>query len=522
MFKQILRSTTIIGKLTLLSRLLGYLRDMLIARLFGASFATDAFFIAFKIPNLFRRFFAEGAFSNAFIPVLTEYKEKHDRKSLSEFLNAQFGALSTVLGLVVTIGILISPFVIMVFAPGFERESDRYLLSVELLKITFPYLVFISLTALLASVLNVFGKFAIPAFTPALLNISIITVAIFLSPLLSEPIYSLAIGVFIGGILQLALQYLSVRKLGLHLTLNLGFKHDGVKRVFKHDGVKRVFKLMIPGIIGGSVAQLNILIDSIIASFLVAGSISWLYYSDRIIELPLGIFGIALATAILPSLSKLAINSEFKKFNNAVRHSINWALFLSIPSASGIILLAEPIIISLFHYGEMTTNDVQQCIKSLRAYAIGLPAFILIKVLVTTYFATKDMVTPVKIAVIALVVNTILNLFLMQYFGHTGLALATSIAAWLNASLLFIFLKTSEGKFTKEGVFNCLRILIASVIMLTVLSWSIPNTTFNVEIAFWLRFFYLFCLIVIGCISYLIVSIVLGMNKGKIHRLYGI
>ena len=170
----------------------------------------------------------------------------------------------------------------------------------------------------------------------------------------------------------------------------------------------------------------------------------------------------------------------------------------------------------------MTTNDVQQCIKSLRAYAIGLPAFILIKVLVTTYFATKDMVTPVKIAVVALVVNTILNLFLMQYFGHTGLALATSIAAWLNVSLLFIFLKTSQEKFTKEGVFNCLRILIASVIMLTVLFWSIPKTTFNVEIAFWLRFFYLFCLIVIGCISYLIVSIVLGMNKGKIHRLYGI
>ena len=513
MFKQILRSTTIIGKLTLLSRLLGYIRDMLIARLFGASIATDAFFIAFKIPNLFRRFFAEGAFSNAFIPVLTEYKEKHDRKSLSEFLNAQLGALTTVLGIVVTVGTLMSPFVIMIFAPGFERESDRYLLSVELLKITFPYLVFISLTALLASVLNVFGKFAIPAFTPALLNISIIAVAILLSPLLSTPIYSLAIGVFIGGILQLALQLLSVRKLGFHLKLNIGFKHDGVKKVFK---------LMMPGIIGGSVAQLNILIDSIIASFLVAGSISWLYYSDRIIELPLGIFGIALATAILPSLSKFAINFEFKKFNNAVRHSINWALFLGIPSAGGIILLAEPIIISLFHYGEMTTNDVEQCTKSLRAYALGLPAFILIKVLVTTYFATKDMVTPVKIAVCALIVNTILNLFLMQYFGHTGLALATSMAAWLNVSLLFIFLKTPGEKFTRDEVFNSLRILVASVIMMTVLSWSIPMTTFNVEIAFWLRFFYLFCLIVIGCFSYLVVSFVLGINKDKINRLYGI
>ena len=513
MFKQILRSTTIIGKLTLLSRLLGYLRDMLIARLFGASIATDAFFIAFKIPNLFRRFFAEGAFSNAFIPVLTEYKETHNRKSLSEFLNAQFGALSTVLGMVVAIGIIMSPFVIMVFAPGFERESDRYLLSVELLKITFPYLAFISLTALFASVLNVFGKFAIPAFTPALLNISIITVAIFLSPLLSAPIYSLAIGVFIGGVLQLVLQYTSVRKLGFHLNVTLGFRHDGVKKVFK---------LMMPGIIGGSVAQLNILVDSIIASFLVAGSISWLYYSDRIIELPLGIFGIALATAILPSLSKFAINSEFKKFNNAIRHAINWALFLGIPSAGGIILLAEPIIISLFQYGEMTTNDVQQCVKSLRAYAVGLPAFILIKVLVTTYFATKDMATPVKIAIFALIVNTILNLFLMQYLGHAGLALATSIAAWLNVSLLFIFLKTSEEKFTKEGVFNCLRILIASVIMMIVLSWSLPKTTFNVEIAFWLRFFYLFCLIVIGCVSYFFVSFVLGMNKGKIHRLYGI
>jgi len=512
-FKQILRSTTIIGKMTLLSRLLGYIRDMLIARLFGASISTDAFFISFKIPNLFRRFFAEGAFSNAFVPVLTEYKEKHDRKSLSKFLNAQLGALATVLGVVVTIGILISPFVIMIFAPGFERDSDRYFLSVELLKITFPYLIFISLTALLASVLNVFGKFAVAAFTPALLNLSIIAAAIFLSPLISVPIYSLAIGVFIGGGLQLTLQYLSVRKLGFRFNLNLGFKHEGVKKVFK---------LMVPGIIGGSVAQLNILIDSIIASFLVAGSISWLYYSDRIIELPLGVFGIALATAILPSLSKFAIKSEFKKFNNAIRHSINWALFLGIPSASGIILLAEPIIISLFHYGEMTAYDVQQCTKSLRGYALGLPAYILIKVLVTAYFAKKDMVTPVKIAVCALIINTILNVLLMQYFGHTGLALATSIAAWFNVSMLFICLKISEEKFSREGIFNCLRILIASVIMLFILVWCIPKTTFNLEVAFWLRFLYLFCLIVIGCLTYLVVSFVLGMNKSKINRLYGI
>ena len=513
MFKQILRSTTIIGKMTLLSRLLGYIRDMLIARLFGASVSTDAFFIAFKIPNLFRRFFAEGAFSNAFIPVLTEYKEKHDRNKLNNFLNAQFGTLAMILGVVVTIGILMSPFVILIFAPGFERDSDRYLLSVALLKITFPYLVFISLTALLASILNVFGKFAIAAFTPALLNISIISAAIFLSPLISVPIFSLAIGVFIGGVLQLLLQYLSVRKLGFRFNLNLEFKHDGVKKVFK---------LMVPGIIGGSVAQLNILIDSIIASFLVAGSISWLYYSDRIIELPLSIFGIALATAILPSLSKFAINSEFKRFNNAIRHSINWALFLGIPSASGIILLAEPIIISLFHYGEMSIYDVQQCMKSLRGYAVGLPAFILIKVLVTAYFAKKDMVTPVKIAVCALIMNTILNLLLMQYFGHVGLALATSIAAWLNVSLLFICLKTSEKKFSREGVFNCLRILIASVIMVIVLSWSVSKTTFSLEVTIWLRFLYLFFLIFIGCLTYLVVSFVLGMNKGKINRLYGI
>ena len=513
MFKQILHSTTIIGKMTLLSRLLGYIREMLIARLFGASIFTDAFFIAFKIPNLFRRFFAEGAFSNAFVPVLTEYKEKHDRGSLDGFLNAQLGALATILGVVVTIGIIMSPFVIIIFAPGFERNSDRYLLSVELLKITFPYLVFISLTALLASVLNVFGRFAVAAFTPALLNISIIMAAIFLSPLISVPIYSLAIGVFIGGGLQLALQYLSVRKLGFHLNFSLGFRHKGVKKVFK---------LMVPGIVGGSVAQLNILIDSIIASFLVAGSISWLYYSDRIIELPLGIFGIALATAILPSLSKFAINSEFKKFNNAVRHSINWSLFLGIPSASGIILLAEPIIVSLFHYGEMTTYDVQQCMKSLRGYALGLPAFILIKVLVTAYFAKKDMVTPVKIAVFALFINTVLNLVLMQYFGHAGLALATSMAAWLNTSLLFICLKTSEEKLSREGLLNCLRIIIASITMLIVLFWSISNTTFSVEAVFWLRFLYLFFLIFIGCLTYLAVYYVMGMNKGKINRLYGI
>ncbi|MEC8147433.1 MAG: murein biosynthesis integral membrane protein MurJ [Pseudomonadota bacterium] len=513
MFRKIIGSTTVIGKMTLLSRLLGYLRDMLIARLFGASIYTDAFFIAFKIPNLFRRFFAEGAFSTAFIPVLTEYHETRNKNNLNLFLDSQISALIVILGLVVGFGIILAPFVIIIFAPGFEQDSERYQLSVGLLRITFPYLIFISLTAFFASILNVFGRFAIAAFTPALLNICMILAAIFLSPFFSVPVYSLAVGVFIGGVLQLTLQYFSVRRLGFRVTIRSGFEHEGVKKVFK---------LMVPGILGGSVAQLNILIDSIIASFLTAGSISWLYYSDRVIELPLGVFGIALATAILPSLSKFAISAEFEKFDAAVKHSINWTLFLGIPSTVGIILLAEPIVVSLFQYGEMTIFDVEQCTKSLRAYALGLPAFILIKVLAAAYFARKDMLTPVKFAVVALILNTILNVVFMNYFGHVGLALATSIAAWLNAMLLFVCLKISENTINGDEKINFLRIMVASVFMSLILYWLASKLDFDAISEFWLRFLYLFLIIGAGSLTYFATSFVLGMNKQKINQLYGI
>jgi putative peptidoglycan lipid II flippase len=413
--------------MTLISRILGLARDSVIAAVFGASAASDAFFVAFKIPNLFRRLFAEGAFSQAFVPVLGGYKAERTPAEVRALTGAVTGALAGILLLLTVLGILAAPVIIAVFAPGFVDDHARFELSVTLLRFTFPYLWFIALTALLAGILNTFGHFAIPAITPVLLNVAMIAAALWLAPLLTQPIMALAVGVFVGGILQLGLQIIAAYRAGI---LPRPRWH------WQHPGVQRILRLMLPAIFGVSVAQLNFLVDTLIASFLREGSISWLYFSDRLMEFPLGIFGIALGTVILPSLSEHHARQDHQRFSDTLDWALRLVLLITIPSAIGLAVLAAPILSTLFQYGQMTEFDVVMSARSLVTYAFGLSGFILVKVAAPGFFARQDIRTPVRIGIVALISNVILNLILVWPLQHAGLALATSLAAFINAGLL--------------------------------------------------------------------------------------
>ncbi len=421
--------------MTLVSRVLGFVRDVVIARFFGAGLGTDAFFVAFKIPNFLRRLFAEGAFSQAFLPVLAEYKERHGEAELHGLVDRVAGSLGSVLMLVTVIGILAAPVLIAVFAPGFLREGPKYDLSVEMLRITFPYLLFISLTAFAGAILNSYGRFAVPAFTPVFLNLSMIAAAVWLAPRMSEPVVALAWGVFVAGVVQLLFQLPFLRRLGLF---------PRPRPSFRDAGVRKIGRLMLPAIFGVSVTQINLLVDTLIASFLVTGSVSWLYYSDRLVEFPLGVFGIALATVILPSLSQKHAQDAPEAFSHTLDWALRWVLLIGTPAALGLFLLAGPVLATLFHYDQFSAHDVAMSALSLRAYALGLLGFILIKVLAPGFFARQDIRTPVRIAVIAMMANMVFNVILVFPLKHAGLALATSLSAFVNAGLLLRGLRREQ------------------------------------------------------------------------------
>jgi len=414
--------------MTLLSRVLGLVRDMVIARYFGAGAGADAFFVAFKIPNFLRRLFAEGAFSQAFVPVLSEYREKRRHTEVQGLVNAVAGSLGLVLLGVTLVAVLGAPVLTAVFAPGFLDDGAKYDLASGMLRITFPYLLLISLTAFAGGILNSYDRFAVPAFTPVLLNLSMIAAAVLLSPLLQEPVMALAWGVLLAGMLQLFFQLPFLMRLGLLPRPKVDYGHDGVRRILK---------LMAPALFGVSVSQINLLLDTVLASFLQTGSVSWLYYSDRLSELPLGVFGIAIATVILPGLSRRHAAASVEQFAAMLDWAVRAVLLIGLPAALALVLLAEPLIATIFHYGQVTERDVVMSAWSLRAYATGLLAFMLIKVLAPGFFARQDTSTPVKIGVQAMVANMVFNLALIVPLAHAGLALATSLSAWLNGFLLW-------------------------------------------------------------------------------------
>ena len=440
----LLRSSALVGSMTMISRVLGLLRDIVIAAFIGASANADAFFVAFKIPNFLRRLFAEGAFSQAFVPVLADYKEQGAHDAVQALVDRVAGVLGGTLLLLTLITVAASPIVAAIFAPGFVSQPEKFQLTADMIRITFPYLLLISMTGFCGAILNSYGRFAVPALTPVFLNLSLIFAATVASPWFDEPVFALAWGVFFAGIIQLLFQLPSLYR--LDLVPRPVF--DG-----KDEGVRRILKLMIPALFGVSVSQINLLLDTVLASFLPTGSVSWLYYSDRLAELPLGVFGIAIATVILPNLSAHRAAAREDQFASTLDWAMRSVLLIGLPAALALILLAEPILITLFQYGALTPTDVDMASLSLRAYSLGLIAFMLIKILAPGYYARKDTATPVKIGIIAMAANMVMNLAfvlpLLWYFnvGHVGLALATSASAWLNAGLLLRGL-------LKQGVFT--------------------------------------------------------------------
>ena len=510
MSRSLFKSTARVGANTLLSRILGFVRDIVIARMFGAGTGADAFFVAFRIPNLLRRLFAEGAFSTAFVPVLTEYKTQKSHREVQQLVAHVAGLLGGILFLVTAAGVAAAPVIVMVFAPGFLETPEKFDLTVKMVRITFPYILFISLTAFAGGILNAYGRFGVPAFTPVLLNLSLIAAALWLAPQMAEPVTALAWGVFLAGMVQLAFQLPFVRGLGFLLRPRL-------KR--GHEGVKRILRLIVPATVGVSVAQINLLVDTLIASFLVTGSISWLYYSDRMVEFPLGVFGIALATVILPNLSRQHAADSPRDFSNTLDWALRLVLVIGAPAAIGLALLASPILTTLFQYGEFGPGDVRMATLSLVAYATGLLAFIAVKVLAPGYYARQDIRTPVRIAIVAMLSNIVLNLALVVPLRHAGLALATSIAAYLNAVLLYRGL-LKRGIFTPLKGWGALTLKVA--LASTAMTALIILTGTREEIWFgWSaveRAFRLAAMIVGGAAVYAITLLLLGLRPRHLLR----
>jgi putative peptidoglycan lipid II flippase len=509
---KLLKNTAIVGSMTLVSRVLGLVRDIVLARWFGADASMDAFFVAFKIPNFLRRLFAEGAFSQAFVPIISEYREQQPHAAVQLLVNRVAGTLIGVLTLLAVIGVLASPLLTAVFAPGFlYRDPAQFDLAAQLLRITFPYILFVSLVAFAAGILNTYGRFAAASFAPVWLNVALIGSAIMISPHLARPEFALAGGVFAAGLIQVLFLLPSLKRIGLFPVPCWGASDSGVRRIMK---------LMLPGIVGSSVAQINLLFDTLIASFLVAGSVSWLYYSDRLVEFPLGIFAIALSTVILPSLSRSHANDSVEEFSRTLDWALRLVLLIGVPSAIGLFMLARPMLATLFNYGDFNAADVDMAGLSLMAYAIGLPAFMLIKVLAPAFFSRKDTRTPVRIAIIALVTNMVLNLVFvvpLVMLGiqgpHAGLALATSAAAWVNAGLLFGVLKNKQIYRPETGWPSLLLQLgLAGGALGGLLYWGMPATQTWLDWTVWSRVSGLMVWVTAGAVTYLIALYLSGLR----------
>lgn len=500
-----------VGGNTIASRILGLARDIIIARLFGAGSGADAFFVAFRIPNFLRRLFAEGAFSQAFVPVLSEYRARRDEREVQDLVAHTAGTLGLALLVLTLVGVFAAPVLIAVFAPGFvTADGNKLELAADMLRITFPYLLFISLTALAGGVLNTFERFGPPAFTPVLLNISMIGCALGLAPFLDEPVMALAWGVALGGVAQLLFQFPFLARLGLLVRPRLSRGHEGVKRILK---------LMGPAVFGASVGQLNLLLDTVLASFLVTGSVTWLYFSDRLMEFPLGVFGIALATVILPRLSSEHATARPEAFSATLDWALRWGVLIAVPASVGLGVLAGPLLATLFQYGQFSGGDVRMASLSLTAYAIGLSGFILVKILAPGYFARQDTRTPVRIGIIAMVANAVFNLALVFTLAHAGLALATAMSAMLNAGLLYRGLRTT-------GVYAPLpgwgRFFLA--VMLAALAMGLFVDWFAGPLSLWLssdlqwRVTHLAMVVPAGAVVFGLTALILGVRPGQLRR----
>jgi len=518
--QRLIAKTSVVSGMTLVSRILGLVRDVVFARFFGASLVMDAFLVANRIPNMLRRFFAEGAFSQGFVPVMARYRERHDHEEAREFVDAVAGTFGLILFLVTLAGVVAAPLLVAIVAPGFIGEDGRFDLATLMLRFTFPYLFFVSLTAFAGGILNTYGRFGVPAFTPVILNVVLIAGAIWLSPKLEEPGMAMAYAVFVAGLCQLLFQVPFLMRIRALPRPKWGLQHEGVRRVAK---------LMLPAIFGSSVAQINVLLGGIIASMLSVGKISLLYYSDRLMEFPLGLFGIALATVTLPYLARQAANESHDEFADTLDWSMKLVFLIAVPAAIGLIVLAEPLVATIFYGGAFTADDVRMTALALQAFAVGLIGFSYVKILAPAYFAREDTVTPVRVGLIALAVNFVLSVSLAWYLthigfagSHAGLALAISVAAMLNAFLLYRGLRR-EGvaRHGKGWPMLLFRTAMANIVMAAALF------AFQRPLSWWLdsgipeRVSWLAMAIVVAVAAYFAVLFMLGMRTADFRLRQG-
>lgn len=506
----LLRALATVSSMTLLSRILGFVRDTAIARVFGAGLATDAFFVAFKLPNFLRRLFAEGAFSQAFVPILGEYKNRRGEDELHNLIDYVSGMLALVLFVVTLLGVLGAPWIVYVSAPGFAKDADKMQLTIDLLRITFPYIFFISLTALAGGILNTFSRFAVPAFTPVLLNVSFIVFTLWLMPYFNPPAKALAWAVFAGGVLQLAFQVPFLLRLRVLPRFRFNWRHEGMRRVLRQMG---------PALFGVSVAQISLLLNVIFASFLLTGSVSWLYYADRLMEFPAGLLGVALGTILLPSLSKHHANKSGEEYSALLDWGLRLTMLLTLPAAVGIAVLAMPLVTTLFMHGAFSAADAAATRAAVIAYSIGLLGLISVKVLAPAFYARQDIRTPVKIAVLTLVATQLLNLALIGPLKHAGLALATGLGSCLNAAVLYHLLRKRAIHVPQPGWGRFLLKVLAAVLLMGVTIAIVAGDPQRWLVMDWKwRIVWLAGAVVLGAAVYFAVLRVLGIRVRDFAR----
>lgn len=505
MSKALFKSTSLVSAMTFTSRILGFVRDMIAAQIFGINAGVDAFTIAFKIPNFMRNLFAEGSFSQAFVPVLSDYRQKRSHAEVQAFISHVAGSLGSVLLLITIVGLIATPLIVMLFAPGLDPY--RFHLATHMLRITVPYLMLISLTAFVGAALNSYGTFGAPAFTPALLNICLIATAFGITKYFDVPVEAQAWGVLIAGFVQLFFLLPFLRRLGFLVRPRLNWRDEGVQRVLK---------LMLPAMFGASIGQISILLNTIFASFLKVGSLSWLYYSERLAYFPLGVFGVALATVVLPHLSRQHAAQSREEFSSTLDWGIRCNLIIGIPASVTMLVLAGPLIAILFHYGKFTDFDVFMTRRSTVAYALGLQAFMLVKVLSSAFYARQDIKTPVRTGITSIALNMILNITLIFPLAHAGLALASSLASWFNTGLLIWLLHRRDiYRFqTGWGIF-ALRLLFANLVLAAFLYFGAGNIMNWLQWGWHEKFLHLFSL---GIASILIYLGCLWLSGMRLHH----
>lgn len=511
----LLRALATVSGMTLLSRILGFVRDFVIARAFGAGLATDAFFVAFKLPNLLRRLFAEGAFSQAFVPILGEYKNKRPPEDTKQLVDHVAGMLSIALFVVTAIGIFAAPWLVWVSAPGFAADAGKFELTVTLTRITFPYIFFMSLVALAGGILNSWSRFALPAFTPVLLNLGFIAMALFATPYFDPPVLALGWAVFIGGLLQLAIQIPALRRIRMLPRPTLNWRI-----AWADPGVRRILILMAPAVVGVSVSQISLLINTVFASFLKTGSVSWLYYADRLMEFPSGMLGAALGTILLPSLARSHAKADHDEYSKLLDWGLRLTLLLALPAAVALAVLAVPLIATLFYHGAFSADDVLRTREALVAYTVGLTGLILVKVLAPGFYARQNVRTPVRIALVSLAATQAMNLAFIGWLGHAGLALSIGLAACLNAGLLFRGLRRN-GIFHPQpgwGRFSG-KLLLAVLAMAAVLWFAAGSADTWLEPASTLaRIVRLGWVVPLGAVTYFMTLWALGFRLGDFKR----